>query len=214
MTGPLPAGAAGPGMPPALLDAICALPDDWQAAGSLAPAVLRGLARHLPQPLEHSLETGAGKSTLLFSHCSRQHLVFARDWNFPSVAKVRAAALFNPASVAIIEGSTQQTLPRHVFTQPLQAALIDGPHAYPFPDLEYYYIYPHLAEGALLVVDDIHIPTIRRMHEFLREDDMFTELEVIGYTAFYRRTAAPAFDPLGDGWDRQAYNRRRVAEQG
>lgn len=197
-------------VPPEVFDAICALPDDWQAAGSLNAAVLRGFLRHLPRPLEHSLETGAGKSTLLFSHCSRHHLVFARDWNFPSVAKVRADGLFRPGPVEFIEGSTQQTLPRHVFTHSLGAALIDGPHAWPFPQLEYFFIYPHLVAGALLAVYDIHIPTIRGMYDFLREDDMFTELEVIGHTAFFRRTAAPTFDPYGDGLDRQAYNLRRV----
>ena len=33
--------------------------------------------------------------------------------------------------------------------------LIDGPHGYPFPEIEYFYFYPRLKPGALLVVDDI-----------------------------------------------------------
>ena len=78
-----------------------------------------------------------------------------------------------------------------------------------FPELEYYYVYPHLREGALLVVDDIHIPTIHRLHTFLAEDAMFELVHVERTTAFFRRTGAPVFSPYGDGWEHQAYNRTR-----
>ena len=39
---------------------------------------------------------------------------------------------------------------------------------------------------------------------------MFEEVECIGSTAVFRRTAAPVFDPLGDGWWLQDYKRRRA----
>jgi len=35
---------------------------------------------------------------------------------------------------------------------------------------------------------------------------MFELIEVVGNTAFFRRTAAPTFDPFGDGWEGQLYN--------
>ncbi len=88
--------------------------------------------------------------------------------------------------------------------------LIDGPHGFPFPDLEYYYFYPHLKTGGLLVIDDIQIPTIGRLAEFISEDAMFSEVECIGSTAVFRRTDAPVFDPFSDGWWLQDYNRRRA----
>lgn len=103
--------------------------------------------------------------------------------------------------------STQQTVPAFTFTKPLQVALIDAPHGYPFPELEYYYIYPHLAENALLILDDTNIPSIKRMAEILSADDMFECIEVLGKTTFFRRTEAPVFDPLADGWWDQGYNR-------
>jgi hypothetical protein len=88
--------------------------------------------------------------------------------------------------------------------------LLDGPHGFPFPQLEYYYLYPHLDTGALLVLDDVQIPTIHQLYKFLRRDEMFEEIEVVGHTAFLRRTAAPAFDPLADGWWRQRFNERML----
>jgi hypothetical protein len=70
-------------------------------------------------------------------------------------------------------------------------------------------LYPHLDEGALLIVDDIHIATIGHMFDFLKEDEMFRLLEVVDKTAFFERTAAPMFDPYTDGWYEQNYNTSR-----
>lgn len=40
---------------------------------------------------------------------------------------------------------------------------------------------------------------------------MFEVVDVVaGKTAILRRTEAPTFDPLGDGWSTQNYNKRRM----
>lgn len=39
---------------------------------------------------------------------------------------------------------------------------------------------------------------------------MFAKVEFIGATAVFRRTDAPVFDPFGDGWWLQDFNRRRA----
>lgn len=100
------------------------------------------------------------------------------------------------------------TLPAFHFEHALQAALLDGPHAFPFPELEYYYIYPHMGQGALLILDDIHIRSVHDFFRFLNADAMFRLVEVVDRTAFFRRTPAPLFNPLGDDWWLQGYNRR------
>jgi len=191
-----------------LLAAIVEARDGLHELGTLAPAVLKAIAGHLGSSrVRHSIETGSGASTLLFSHLSEEHKVFAMDTVSSSISAVRASHLFRAATTTFIEGPTQTTLPAHVFEDTLQAALIDGPHAFPFPALEYYYIYPHLEPGALLIVDDIQIPTIHDLFRFLKRDAMFELIEVVGSAAFFRRTSAPSFDPLGDGWWLQGYNR-------
>jgi hypothetical protein len=86
--------------------------------------------------------------------------------------------------------------------------LIDGPHGYPFPDLEYYYLYPTIADAGLLVIDDIQIPSIGRMFDIIRAGEMFELLEIVdGNTAFLKRTGAPLIDPDSDSWWLQGYNR-------
>jgi len=197
----------------ALIADIGRLPEDWHKAGSVSTRVLSAIARlAADRRIEHSMETGSGKTTLLLSHLSADHTVFAieryGDEDTGSITNVRKSRLFNAATVTFVVGPTQTTLPRHEFRNRLHFAMIDGPHGYPFPELEYYHIYPHLDEDALLIVDDIHIPTIHNLFAFLREDEMFELLEVVDNTAFFRRTATPTFSPVLDGWWLQAYNKK------
>ena len=64
------------------------------------------------------------------------------------------------------------------------------------------------APGALLVIDDIQIPTVNNLYAFLNQDLMFELLEELeGKTAFFRRTREPVFNPLGDNWWQQEYNK-------
>ena len=192
-----------------LLDKIEALPDDWHGVGSVSPNALRAIARHADKVgrIRNSAETGSGKTTLLFSHLSSTHLTFAIDEG-NSISQVKNSPLFNARNVTFVEGCTQETLPGFNFQHKLQLVLIDGPHGYPFPDLEYFYFYPLLETGGLLLVDDIKIPTIRRMFEIISADDMFELLEIVDENlAFFKRTDAPGATLTSDSWWRQGYNR-------
>jgi hypothetical protein len=194
----------------AVLARVVALPYDWHEEGTVGADVLNVLAHHASAvPIRHSIETGTGRTTLLLSHLSPDHTVFAIGGNADSFVKVINHPILNRRSVRFVQGPTQRTLPRYRFAYPLDFAMLDGPHGYPFPELEYYYIYPHLAEGALLVIDDIHIPTIFNLFSVLREDSMFELVEIVSTTALLRRTAAPAFPTLGDYWWEQNYNKAR-----
>lgn len=198
----------------ARLDEIAKLPPDWHGAGSLSPDALRAITRHAGTvgTIESSVETGAGKTTLLFSHLSRNHTVFALDAG-ASISQVKSSPLFNPETVTFVEGPTQLTLPRHDFARNVQIALIDGPHGYPFPDIEYYYFYPIIQEGGLLLVDDIKIPSICRMFDIIAAGDMFELVDVIDRNfSIFRRTSAPLIDPHSDSWWLQGYNREHFEE--
>lgn len=194
----------------AALDHIFEVRSSQHGAGTLSEAALRTLARHASErEIRHSAETGCGVSTLVLSHLSGEHTVFALDLG-GSLTSVRQSELLRPGAVTFVEGPTQRTLPNYRFPAPLQLALLDGPHAYPYPDLEYYFLYPHLEPGALLVVDDIQIRSVHHLFEFLRCDAMFRLEEVVRNTAFFTRTGSPVFDPFGDGWEQQNYNRRTL----
>ena len=191
----------------ALLEQIKQLPERWHDCGSFSNLVLEVIAAYAgARPLRRSAETGSGKSTLLLSHLSEEHLVFAVDFG-GSITRVRESPIFAPGRTTFIEGPTQLTLPAHRFAGPLQLAIIDGPHAFPYPAMEYYYLYPRLEQDGILILDDINVPTIYQMFEFLKEDAMFSLAEVVGSTAFFRRTGAPTFATDQDDWWLQNFNR-------
>jgi hypothetical protein len=197
----------------ALLNRIIGVSETLHSLGSFSPRVLQTMIRHLSsRSIQHSLETGCGVSTLIFSHLSPDHTVFALDYG-GSITNTKASELFDPSTTTFVEGPTQRTLPSYRFRHKLQAALLDGPHAFPFPQLEYYYIYPHLEQDALLMIDNVWMPSIHDLFEFLKADEMFRLVEVAGWTAFFRRTSAPLFDPLGDGFWLQNYNRRTIKHE-
>jgi Methyltransferase domain len=195
------------------IEKIAELPPNWHGAGSVSVQALKAIATHASRvgPIEHSVETGSGKTTLLFSHLSADHLAFAVDAG-NSISQVRNCPLFKRDTVKYVEGPTQLTLPSYNFTSKVQIALIDGPHGYPFPDLEYYYFYPLIAPGGLLLVDDIQIPSIARMSQIIEADEMFELLDVVDDNmSIFRRTDATLIDPEGDAWWLQGYNRAHYA---
>lgn len=191
-----------------LVNAIADLPRNWHGCGTVDRNVLEAIVEHsgrVPNILR-SVETGSGCTTLLFSHLSPNHTVFAVD-DGESISQVRKSKLFNPQTTSYVEGPTQRTLPNFQFLEPHQLIMLDGPHAYPFPDLEYYFLYPTLATEGLLIIDDVKIPSIRRMCDIIEADDMFDLIDRVNdNTFFFRRTDAPTFNPLGDDWYLQKFN--------
>jgi hypothetical protein len=192
-----------------ILKQLALLPAYWHQVGTLDIHVLRAIVRHIldiPTPITLSMETGCGKSSLLLSHLSKNHKIFTISGANDSLTKVLESPLLNRTAIEVIDGPSQITLPSYKFEHKIQVALLDGPHAYPAPDLEYYYVYPHLDGGGLLIVDDIHIPSVFNMFEVIAFDKMFELIEVVEATAFFRRTDSPTFDPLMGSWIYHRYN--------
>ncbi len=192
-----------------VVTAIAALPEDWHGAGSVTRNVLEAIMRHATAigPIRRSAETGCGKTTLLLSHLSGDHTVFAVDAG-RSISLAKASPILKAGTTSFVEGPTQRTLPAHKFEHLHQLVLLDGPHGYPFPDLEYFFFYPTIETGGLLILDDLKIPSIGRMFDIVKEEAMFEVLDVVDRnTAFLRRTSAESIDPETDSWWLQGYNR-------
>ena len=180
---------------------------------------LARLEQLLPKSMAHTAETGCGKSTILFSRLSQRHTVFClddRNIGKSSVNLFQSSQVTNQDALELVFGPSQVTLPTWVAgpgaKAELDCVLIDGPHGFPFAELEYYYFYPRLKKGGFLIVDDLHIPTVSQLADFIAEDAMFELVEVVGATAVFRRTQAKTFNPTGDGWYNQDYNRRRLTD--
>lgn len=194
-----------------LLSGIDELPSDGYPVGSFSSQALRTLADAFAQRrIRRSAETGIGKATLLLSHFSESHTVFTPFDPYEYVRPLMTSPLMRHDRLGLVIGPSQRTVPRFSFDQQLDVALIDGPHAFPFPDIDYYFFYQRLAADALLVINNIHIPTVRTLFNFLNEEMMFSLIAVHDKTAIYRRTGQEMFDPECDGWLYQGYNIKRA----
>jgi len=68
----------------------------------------------------------------------------------------------------------------------LDLVLLDGPHAYPLPQVEFAYLFPRVRVGGWLVLDDIQIPSVHELFRFLTQESSVVLEEVIVRTAFFR----------------------------
>lgn len=197
----------------AALDWACSQPGWWHDSGNLGPAVLRAIAQHATRiGAKETAETGCGLSTVLLSNMADVHTCFTIPGG-NSLDLVKGTPHLLQDHVNFVIGPAQVTVPRHDFERPLDLVLIDGPHGFPFPQLEYYFFYPHIRKGGVLIVDDIHIPIIRQMYDVLCDDKMWIHIEDVLTTAFFQRSDAPLFDPYGDGWERQQFNQRHFEDK-
>ncbi|MBK8455891.1 MAG: class I SAM-dependent methyltransferase [Phyllobacteriaceae bacterium] len=181
--------------------------------GAFNSEVLLAISENLPSGDITTLETGCGKSSIMFSHMARRHFVFAYDdrgADGSSVDLVQQDPEFKTETTTWIFGPTQKTLPTFAFDDLLvDVILIDGPHGYPFPHFEYAILYDKLKPGGVLILDDVHIPSIGNMYDLLREDRMYEEIGVIATTGLLRRTGIEGVPPDGDHWYEQSYNYMR-----
>ena len=175
----------------------------WDA---MAPSALEALAKR--GPFQFSAETGCGGSTIVLSHISTHHTSFAIEGADRTITGLRQYSDFRPDTVIFVEGETKRTLPLHLFEGRLDLVLLDGPHAYPLPQLELVYLFPQVRVGGWVVLDDIQIPSVHELFRFLCKEPSIVLEEVAIRTAFFRKIRECDLGP--DGWQRQGINGRSI----
>jgi precorrin-6B methylase 2 len=175
----------------------------WDA---MAPTALSAIVKR--GPFRVTAETGCGGSTIVLSQTSDRHTAFAIEGADRTITELRGRAGLRKERVVFVEGETKDTLPGYRFEDKLDLVLLDGPHAYPLPQIEFAYLFPHIRQGGWLVLDDLQIPSVYELFGFLRKEPSVALEEVAVRTAFFRRTGAVEAGP--DGWPLQGMNRRTI----
>jgi precorrin-6B methylase 2 len=175
----------------------------WDA---MAPAALSGILQR--GPFRSSAETGCGGSTIVLSQASDRHVAFAIEGADGTIAELRKRSDLRAENVTFVEGETKDTLPGYRFEGELDLALLDGPHAYPMPQIEFAYLFPRIRLGGWLVLDDIQIPSVYELFHFLERESSVVLEEVVVRTAFFRTASAVERGP--DGWASQGINRHTI----
>ena len=176
----------------------------WDA---MSPAALSGILRRGPLPVFG----GNGmqrQHDLVLSQASDRHVAFAIEGEDRTITELRGQGDLRAGNVIFVEGETRDTLPRYVFEGELDFVLLDGPHAYPMPQVEFAHLFPRIRIGGWLVLDDIQIPSVYELFRFLERESAVVLEEVAVRTAFFRRVGVMGYGP--DGWERQGMNRRTI----
>jgi precorrin-6B methylase 2 len=179
----------------------------WDA---MTPVALAAILKR--GPFRSTVETGCGGSTIILSHVSDRHTAFAIEGENRTIAELRKQHDLRSESVIFVEGETKDTLPQYRFEGELDLVLLDGPHAYPLPQVEFSYLFPWIRLGGWLVVDDIQIPSVCELFDFLMKESSVVLEEVVVRTGFFRRVAAVEHGP--DGWAMQGINRHTILRYG
>jgi hypothetical protein len=190
------------------LDSLVARACSFHPWDAMAPQALSAIVSR--GPFESTAETGCGGSTIVLSHLSRRHLAFAIEGESASITGLRSSADLQAEAVTFVEGQTKDTAPGFQFGSPLDLVLLDGPHAYPLPQLEYAYFFPKIKSGGWLVLDDLQIRSVYELFSFLRHEASVVLEEVVVRTAFFRKVDGRPADRSPDGWWLQGINQRPI----
>jgi len=102
--------------------------------------------------------------------------------------------------LTLLAESSADVLP--TLTEPLDLVLIDGCHGFPLPVLDWYYGSRLLRSGGLLVVDDLHLPAVEVLRDFLDADPRWRRVATGRAWAAWERAGS---GDLGEEWTDQAF---------
>lgn len=178
---------------------------DHEYLGLAWPA-LHWLEDHV-QPSMTTLETGSGASTVIFAARQAQHTAISPVADEHERIRGYCDEHGIPTdSLRFVADSSHVALPK-LPPEPLDVALIDGAHSFPFPILDWVHVAPRLRVGGHLLVDDAYQPAVNVLVRYLRASDAWQLVNVLGHrTPCFRKTEDQA---LTFDWDDRALGRAR-----
>jgi predicted O-methyltransferase YrrM len=176
---------------------------DWSAL----PGTLELLAS-LVFPGAHTVETGSGASTVVFAAAGARHLAISPDGREHERIQAYCRDIgLDTTALSFAVGSSVEVLPTMELDTPIDVAFIDGKHAFPYPVLDFHFIERRLAIGGCIVLDDVPIPAVRMVYDFLHTSPAWMfEAIADDRAAAFRKLAEPDVDD--DDWVFQPLNRR------
>jgi predicted O-methyltransferase YrrM len=186
-------------MPPTLTDELRRSPPGLHAGGDeywgLAWPALAWLERTV-QPGMQTLETGSGSSTLVLAAGGAEHEAVTPDpreeERFRSECERRG---IDGSRVRFLIGSSHEVL-RDWEPRPLDLALVDGAHGFPYPVLDWWFLAPHVKLDGLMLLDDAYMPPVRALVDALREQPAWGVEGPIGYRTVVVRKLADELPPF------------------
>ena len=163
----------------------------WEALAFIERTVKPGMA---------TIETGAGASTIVFAASGADHETVTPSQE--EADRIRAQCEQRGISTGRLTfriGSSADVL-RTWQPRPLDLALVDGAHAFPYPTLDWWFLAPHLKIGGLMLLDDAYMPPVAAVVDHLRGSAAWTFDPPASFrTAVARKLAEEVPDPEWKG---------------
>ncbi len=158
------------------------------------------------KPSNLTLETGSGLSTICFAICGSDHICISPASQ--EHERIRAYCGQHGISVdriRFVATNSQEFLPSlDLAGEKLDFALIDGAHAFPIPIIDYFYVNENLKIGGLLAIDDLAIPSVGILHEFLTTEPGYRLIKLeSSKTGVYQKVAETTYP---NDWLDQNFN--------
>ena len=124
---------------------------EWNALEWLERTVRPGMA---------TLETGAGSSTIVFAAGGAEHEAVSPSAAEHEAIRAECARLgISSERLRFHIGLSHEVLAERE-PRPLDLALIDGAHGFPYPVLDWWYLAGQIELGGLVVLDDAYMPPV------------------------------------------------------
>lgn len=173
--------------------------------GRVSFGIRPSLVRHILETVKAdmvTIETGCGLSTVAFAAAGASHNSVSMD---PIEHQLVSAVLDDLGvhnDVHFVARPSEDYLPG-LDNCKFNVALIDGSHAFPWPIIDWFWIARWLEPGGQLILDDVNIPAVKVLNEFLRADN--------AYEVLAARERWVAFRKISDTWieyewDKQPWN--------
>jgi hypothetical protein len=162
------------------------------------------------QPGWSTLEVGSGASTIVFAARGTIHEAITPDPNEEAAVQAQCTALAIDASAVTFHiGASQDVLPLWE-PRPLDLALIDGAHGFPYPILDWWHISPHVKVGGHVLLDDAYLPAVGVIVDFVRRSPAWRLEEAVSFRTAHlvKLTDEP---PPFDAGSEAAYGKMRFA---
>jgi len=154
-----------------------------------------------------TLETGCGLSTLVFALTGCNHIaIVPNQKHIDETLTVAKKFGVNLDSVTFIQQRSESYLPTLVPTHKFNTILIDGGHAFPIPIIDWYYTQGYLKKMGFLIIDDVHLKSVRILFDFLILQPEWQKVEQHRKTVFFQKIEDVYHDYEWDFWKTQPFN--------
>jgi len=162
----------------------------WEALRWIEENVTPGMA---------TLETGAGASTIVFAARGAVHEAVTPDPAEEERIRAQCDALgIDHSQVTFRIGPSQEVLPRWE-ARPLDLALVDGAHGFPYPVLDWWHLAPHVKVGGRMLLDDAYLPAVASIVDYARASRAWALEDAVSFrTARIRKVSEEAPPPDAD----------------